>query len=268
MPREGTIALYGSPTAEFALAFFMVVGAISIIWIRAIFQRRWTIVRETQEPLWIVWIVMAFGVLLAIALAIKTGELSIPVFVHTLTLGLASAASIISTTGFAISEQTHLLIPYIALLCLCIIGGGRFSTAGGLKVYRVASMLRQLDQEFRLLVYPHGVRPARQATEAIDNEIVKSTWILLTAFLLVVGSIALAVSWTGVPFSGALLAAAGSVSNIGPAYEFARIVDYSDAPTYAQMGPFAQLVLCAGMIFGRVEILALLSFFNVVFWRD
>ncbi len=268
MPRDGTIILYGAPMAELTLAVFMVLGAISIIWIRAIFQMRWTLVRESREPVWIFWTVGLFGILLAVTLAIKTGELSLMTLLHTLTLGLASAASIVSTTGFAISNQTSDLIPYMVLLSVCIVGGGRFSTAGGLKVYRIASMLRQLGREFRLLIYPHGVRPSRFGAEALDAEVVKAIWITLTSFVLIIGVIALIIAWSGVPFAGALLAAAGSVSNIGPAYEFARVVDFPNAPTYAGMGPVAQIALCAGMIFGRVEILALLSIFNIMFWRD
>jgi Trk-type K+ transport system membrane component len=34
------------------------------------------------------------------------------------------------------------------------------------------------------------------------------------------------------------------------------------------MTPLAQITLCIGMVLGRVEILALLSIFNVIFWRD
>ncbi len=86
--------------------------------------------------------------------------------------------------------------------------------------------------------------------------------------MLIIGVIAMVIAWAGVPFAGALLAAASSVSNIGPAYEFARVVDFPNAPTYVEMGPVAQIALCAGMIFGRVEILALLSIFNIIFWRD
>ena len=156
----------------------------------------------------------------------------------------------------------------MVLLSLCIVGGGRFSTAGGLKIYRITSMLRQLGREIRLLVYPHGVRPARHGAEALDHEVVKAIWITLTAFMLVIGIIAMILAWTGVPFAGALIASAGSVSNIGPAYEFARLVDFPNAPSYAEMTPIAQIILCAGMVLGRVEILALLSIFNVIFWRD
>lgn len=267
MPREGTIVLYGAPMAELFLAIFMVIGAISIIWIRAIFQMRWTLVRETREPVWIASGVLLSGCVLGGALAIRTGDPGAIALFHSLTLGLASSASILSTSGLAISNQTVELIPYMVLLAVCIIGGGRFSTAGGLKLYRIASMLRQLGREFRLLIYPHGVRPSRFGAEALDSEIVKAIWITLTAFMMIIGLITMIVAWDGVPFAGALLAAAGSVSNIGPVYEFARVVDFPDASNYAEMGPVAQLALCAGMILGRMEILALLSIFNVMFWR-
>ncbi len=267
MPRDGTFLLYDAPTAELLLSFFMLIGAISIIWIRAVFQMRWPLVRETREPQWIFWSTGAVGLVLAIALAIKTGDPGIGTLFHTLTLGLATAASIISTTGFAISDQTLSLFPYMVLLGMCIVGGGRFSTAGGLKVYRIISMLRQLGREFRLLVYPHGVRPARHGAEALDREVVKEIWITLTAFILVIGTIAMIVAWSGVPFAGALIASAGAVSNIGPVYEFARVADFPNAPTYADMTPIAQITLCVGMALGRVEILALLSIFNVIFWR-
>ncbi|GBE43787.1 MAG TPA: TrkH family potassium uptake protein [Rhizobiales bacterium] len=268
MPRDGTFVLYGAPMAELFLAVFMGIGAISIIWIRAIFQMRWPLVREIREPIWIIWAIGLSGLVLAIGLIVRTGETDLMTLLHSLTLGLASAASIISTSGFAISHQTNALIPFMVLLGVCMIGGGRFSTAGGLKVYRIATMLRQLGREFRLLVYPHGVRPSRHGAESLDSEVIKSAWITLTAFVLIIGTLALIIAWTGVPFSGALLAATGSVSNIGPAYEFARVTDFPNAPTYAQMSPVAQIAISAGMIFGRVEILALLSIFNVIFWRN
>lgn len=268
MPRDGTIILYGAPLAELSLAFFMVLGGVSVIWVRAVLQMRWTIVRETHEPAWIFMIVGGIGVFLAAALVVRTGDYTLSTMSHAVTLGLASAASLVTTSGFAVSEQTYALLPYMAVLCLCIIGGGRLSTAGGLKVYRIASMLRQLGREFRLLVYPHGVRPSRHGAEALDVEVVKSVWIMLTAYILVVGAVTMAVAGAGVPFSGAVMAATGAVSNIGPVYEFSRTIDFPSAPTYAQMSPAAQLMLSAGMVFGRMEILALLTIFNTVFWRN
>ena len=178
------------------------------------------------------------------------------------------AASIISTTGFAISESVHELVPYMVLLGLCIMGGGRLSTAGGLKVYRIMGMLRQMRREFRLLVYPHGVRASRFGQEATDIALMKTIWIMFAAYVLVHGSLAIALASSGIRFAPALLASAGALSNIGPVYDITRLASFPEAPLYADMSTFAQLALCLGMIMGRVEILALLTLLNLANWRD
>jgi len=268
MPRDGTIILYGAPLAELVLAVFMTIGAISIIWIRAATQMRWQIVRETKEPFRIFGVVLVLGSILAITIAARAGEISFSTLFHAMTLGLASAASLISTTGLQISEQSLSSIPYIILLIICIIGGGRFSTAGGLKVFRIMSMMRQLGREFRLLVYPHGVRPSSHGAESLDVEVAKSVWITMTAFILTIGIVATLLAWSGLQFGGALIAAAGAVSNIGPVYDFALPGNFPNAPTYAAMNPFAQITLCIAMIFGRLEILAMMGMFLTMFWRD
>ena len=254
--------------AELALAFFMVIGAISIIWLRTITQMRWQIVRETREPVIIFWITASLGIVMAGMILARVGDFHLSTLFHSLTLGLASAASLVSTTGMYISEQSLSSVPYIILLTVCIVGGGRFSTAGGLKVFRIMSMMRQLGREFRLLVYPHGVRPSSHGAEALDVEVAKAVWITMTGFILTIGVVAILVAWSGVQFGGAVLAAAGAVSNMGQVYEFARLENFPNAPTYAAMSPFGQLALCVGMVFGRLEILSLMGMFLTIFWRD
>ena len=268
MPRDGTIILYGSPMTELTLALFMTIGAISIIWLRAATQMRWQIVRETKEPIRIFGTVFVIGLLMAIAITRNAGEFGFATIFHSITLGLASAASLISTTGLRISEQSLSTVPYIILLIVCIIGGGRFSTAGGLKLFRIMSMFRQLGREFRLLVYPHGVRPSSHGAESLDVEVAKSVWITMTAFMLTIGIVAMLLAWSGIQFGGALIAAAGAVSNMGPVYDFARPENFPNAPTYAAMSPFAQITLCIGMVFGRLEILSMMGMFLTIFWRD
>jgi len=268
MPRDGTVVLYGSMFVEIVLALFMVIGSISILWLRAMTQMRWPIVRETREPFVIIGLVTGLGVLLAILSAHTLGDYGIGSLAHAVTTGIASAASLISTTGLRISEHTQASIPYMFLLVACIIGGGRFSTAGGLKIFRVMSMLRQIGRELRLLIYPHGVRPSSHGAEATDVEVVKAVWITMTAFALTIGVIAMLLAGSGVQFNGALIAAAGAVSNMGTVYDIAQPDNFSSAPGYAAMSPFGQFVLCAGMILGRFEILSLLSIFMTVFWRN
>ena len=268
MPREGTIALYGSPAAELFLTFFMCTGAVSIVWFRALLQRRWTLARETREPFWIIGLIVFSGIFLCVQLLANSVSLEWREALHFLTIGLATAASIVTTTGFFISDDAQNLIPFMILLGLSFIGAGRFSTAGGLKMYRVLSMIRQAGRELRILIYPHGVRPARHGEEARDIEIIRAIWITFASYILVLGSLAILLSAFGLGFQGAMLAGAGALGNIGPVYEMARTANFANAPSYDAMSATTQLTLCLGMIFGRVEVLALLTFLNLANWRD
>lgn len=268
MPRDGTIELYGSPAAELVLSVFMVFGAVSVIWLRAILQKRWPLVRETREPYWLITVVLTAGLVLTGLSLANAPDVNWVTLFHSLTTGLAAAASVVSTTGFLTSQPAQDVMPFVALLGLAFIGAGRFSTGGGLKIYRVVAMLRQIERELRVLVYPHGVRPSRFGEEQRDNELIRAIWITFAAFVVTVCVVAMAVSASGLVFSAALLASTGAISNIGPVYEMARAANYPNAPTFGAMSPFAHLSLCAGMLLGRVEIFAFLALLNIANWRD
>lgn len=267
MPREGTIALYGSPLAEIVLAFFMFCGAVSMVWLRAFVFFNWKDVKEVREPFWIAGIIIAFGILLAIPLMMNSPEQGFRSVYHAMTLGLATAASLISTTGFAISERTQEIIPYMGLLLICIIGGGRFSTAGGLKIHRLGALLRASWREVGLLIYPHGINSDIQARSQDKTAYISGISASFAVSILAIAILSLILSHSFGPFSASLLAAVSAIGNIGPAYNFVGSADFADAPLYRDMAASAQLSLSFGMIIGRVELLALLSLFNLSYWR-
>ena len=268
MPRSGTIALYGSSSAELVLAIFMFLGAVNMLWIRAILQFRWRNLRAIKEPVWIGVTMLVLGVLLTIPLLINSPEAGFRSVYHSFTLGLATAASFVSTSGFAISDRTHDAIPYMFVLIICLIGGGRFSTAGGLKFFRVAAMFRQSGRELRFLVFPHGVRPSRYGKESSDIQVLRTLWTNFTVVIIALFILTAILAASDVPLSAGLLAAVSAVSNIGPAYFFLPVAEIASAPPYGEMAPSAQLALCLGMVLGRVEVLALLSLMNFAYWRS
>jgi trk system potassium uptake protein TrkH len=268
MPRSGTIALYGSSFAELVLAIFMFLGAVNLFWIRALIQFRWRLLREMHEPLSIGAIMIVLGILLTVPLLINSPETGFRSVYHSLTLGLATAASLVSTSGFAISDRTQDAIPYIFVLIICLIGGGRFSTAGGLKYSRVTAMFRQSGRELRFLFFPHLVRPSRYGKESRDTRILQVFWSNFAVIIFVIFALTSVLGACGIPLSAGLLAAISGVSNIGPAYSFLPVAEVASAPPFGEMHYAAQLALCAGMILGRVEVLALLSLVNIAYWRS
>ena len=268
MPREGTIALYGSSMAEIVLAIFMLLGAVSIVWVQAVIFGRWTLVKEMREPFLIGLFVLVLGTAITVMLLQESPITGIRAVFDGIALGFAAAASLLSTTGFLVSERAHSFVPFMVVLAICVVGAGGFSTAGGLKVHRVWAMFRQLGRELRLLVYPHGVRPSAFGGESREVELMTAIWTTFAAFILAIGVLAVVLAAAGVPFAGAFLASASAIGNIGPAYELTRVVDFPNAPSFADMSAWSQLALCGGMILGRTEVVVLLSLLSVAYWRD
>ena len=75
-------------------------------------------------------------------------------------------------------------------------------------------------------------------------------------------------SSAGLSLPAALLAAVCAIANVGPAYELSNAPELTSSLSYAALDPSSQLALTVGMVFGRFEVLALLTFLNVSYWRS
>ena len=84
-----------------------------------------------------------------------------------------NVVSIISTTGF-VSHDFHLWGGFASLLLLCamLMGGCTGSTAGGIKMFRLAVLLEVLRAQIRRQILPSGVFHVHYNRQPIPNEIV------------------------------------------------------------------------------------------------
>lgn len=267
MPRDGSISLYGSPLAEITLAIFMFLGAVSVIWVKALVEMNKNILSRTSEPLWIGLSILVLGLSLTSVIISKTTSLDLFSFFHSLTLGIASAASLVTTTGFIFGNQDQIILPYLLLLAVAMIGGGRYSTAGGLKFSRVVTMLDLSKRELQNLLYPHGIHPTHYGSSERDQLVRRAIWSIFSITILFLVAMILILSYFSIPLDAALMVSVSSFSNFGPAYELARPANPDAFPTIAAMGPKAQLLLSVGMIIGRVETLVILGLLNLAIWR-
>jgi trk system potassium uptake protein TrkH len=80
--------------------------------------------------------------------------------------------------------------------------------------------------------------------------------------------LAMIMSTNGLNLTSSLLAAVSAIGNVGPAYDLAESSDIAGRLGYDEMTSAAQLALAVGMVFGRFEVLALLSLFNLAYWRS
>lgn len=266
-PRGGSLAIYGNWAAETVIGVFMLIGASSILWQRLILTNRWQLARRYREGVWILGMTGGFGLWFAAGFYMGLDGPSGLSISESLRKGLITAASLVSTTGMEVREGGFNAIALPMLLSLVLLGGGGYSTAGGLKLFRTGALFAQANRELARLVHPHGIRPSRIGTQPYNIQIMKAAWSAFMAFLVSIALLALAVSWTGIDFDATLIAAVSAISNVGQLYEAMRPVGGS-WPGYAEFSGWTQLVLAAGMLVGRLEILAFLALIGALWVRS
>jgi len=146
--HEGGILYYDSVALELLLIPIMIAGALPFkLYFLILEHRRWSLFGDEQVKL--------FFLILLGGTAVLTYDL---VFFSDLDLatafgqGLFMAASALTTTGFQIVDlQTWASVTLLFLAMLTFIGGAAGSTAGGIKLDRVAFAVRALMWWFRRL---------------------------------------------------------------------------------------------------------------------
>ncbi len=163
--------------------------------------------------------------------------------------------SSLSTSGVSATGGAGVSALPVALLILpALIGGSGLSTAGGVKLARVAILVRRAVIEFSRLGFRDSVATLRFRGRTQPPSGIVAVWVYLIAYVAAVSVIVLTLGLLGVEFADAVTSSVGAVSNAGWLI--------TDAET-----PFRQAALIVAMGLGRLEILAVLPALNPGFWR-
>lgn len=173
--------------------------------------------------------------------------------------------SILTTTGFTTRDYAAWAFPaQIALLALMVIGGCSGSTAGGVKVIRIAAgfrtVLNHLERSFR----PNVVRPIRINRRTLSREAIEDITVFLVLAALVAGLSVLVVSILEPhldPLS-AFSAVVASLFNIGPGLGAVGPME-----NFAFLSEHTKVYLALLMIMGRLEFFAILVLFAPSLWK-
>lgn len=182
---------------------------------------------------------------------------------------LFTVASFLTTTGF-VSEHwaqaqswSALETPGLILMGLALMGGGVATTAGGVKLLRVFALYQNGQREMQRLVHPNSVSGAGVTGRRLQSNGAFIAWIFFMLFALSLAGVTLVLGLTGVPFDEALVLSIASLSTTGPLAEFA-----ADTPIdIATLDPAAKVTLCAAMVLGRLETLAIIALLTPDLWR-
>jgi trk system potassium uptake protein TrkH len=267
MPRDGNLAVYRNGAAEIILMIFMLAGATSVLWHRMLAGRRWQLLAEHRESYFVIAVALIVGFAFTFAFWRAAGYFTGMAPLTTLRHGLLAGISLVSTTGFVAGGMHWSLLPLTVVMLLALAGAGAFSTAGGLKYYRIGGMLVQARHELRRLIHPHGVRNSRFGSQPYGMTMMRAIWGHFFLSLLVIAFATLVVSLSGDELTSALTAALASFANVGPLHDVA----WGTEPgwtAFAAMPGAVKLVLAGVMILGRFEVIAFFAALSVTYWRS
>ena len=171
--------------------------------------------------------------------------------------------TMVSTAGFGtVDFTTWPDYCQSILVILMFIGGCAGSTGGGLKLSRVMLLIKTAVADVQRMVSPRRVTRIELDGRRVSQETASAVYTYFALYMLLLLGCMVIVSFDGYDFATNFTAALSCMSNVGPG--LGRI---SPAGNFAIFSPLSKITMTLTMLFGRLEIYAMLILFIPSTWR-
>ncbi len=255
---SASIAGFDSQAVELATTLFMFIGGVNFVLLYRALRGEMSPMLGTSEFRLYFKIFFIVTGLMSIELLFKGTAPA-----HALLDSMFQSAAVVSSTGYGTVSLMSLSVALQAVfIAVMFVGGSLGSTAGGLKVFRLKTMMELLKTRIKAYSLPET---AINEVE-LDGQILEKTTVRTISVLFFV--------WTGVVFistlfvlaledmslMAALSGSVSSVGNMGPVYLVGEKL--------VSLNPGVKLVWIIGMLAGRLEMLPVLAIFNSELFKD
>ncbi len=263
--RNASIAAYNSPGIEATLTVFMLLFSVNFNVYYLIIAGHFFKAVKNEELGWFFGIYLSAVAIIITNLCVSGGY----TFVNALRDVTFNVASLISTSGFGTADFTKwpVLSQVILLFAMCV-GGCAGSTAGGLKVSRVAMLTKSSILNIKKTLSPRSVYTVKMDGKPIDDVTLRNvqSFFLIYVIVIIISTFLVSI---GQPLNGEyssfstnFSAVIACFNNIGPG-----IGAVGPTGNFAGYNIFAKLVLCFDMLLGRLEIFPILLLFTPNSWK-
>lgn len=258
--RNASVEAFHSPSIEVVIIIFMFLAGINFTQLyRLLIQRRpLDFIRDLEVRTYTL-VVAASIVVLAVALHLQTRVHGLEALRHS----AFQVVSIITTTGYSSTDfEVWPAFAQLVLLALMFAGGCTGSTAGGLKIARVALLKRVVGREFRRIVERRGIFAVRYSGKAVGEPAIQSLLNLIYLAFLINFTACLLLTAFGVDILTSISAVASAMFNVGPG-----LGTVGPAENYGHLAAPVKWILSFCMLAGRLEFYTLLVIGSRSFWQ-
>jgi len=256
--KNTSIAFYDSAYIKTVLAVGMALFGINFNLYFLLLFRQAKVALKNEELRW--YLGFIFISILMISLIVMPQYDSFPRLLMDVSF---TVSSIITTTGFAVTDfNTWPLAAHFVLLLLVFCGAMSGSTGGGLKVSRAAIYIKTTSQEVRRAISPNRKIPVRFEQKPLSATLQRSVSFYFMIYMVFFCLCVLIVSFGSPNFTTSFSSVAATLNNIGPGLDMV-----GPAATYADHTDMSKMTLIVAMIAGRLEIIPVLILFSPRTWR-
>jgi trk system potassium uptake protein TrkH len=243
---NNSIAGMGGWTVQGAVMLISLGGSISLLLYYRSFREKWRLLSTDIEMHMLLLSALLIMFLLTVTLGLQKSTGWKELFAHSSILAFSAQ----TTTGFSTLDIAGLdHSSKLILILSMIVGGSVGSTAGGFKIFRLLILLRMLKLAVVKTCLPeHAVVEHRIAGQHLESDEIEKTLLVILMFIATIF-----LSW--LPFAimdynplNALFEIVSATGTVG----------LSSGITNHELPTLLKGVLCADMIMGRLEILAVL----------
>ncbi|MCK5659846.1 MAG: TrkH family potassium uptake protein [Methanosarcinales archaeon] len=258
-PQAESIAAYNSPVVEGIIIVFMfLAGANFALHYRTIYGDRKALFKDKEFQVYSG--ITLFAVLfIAFELWLRLGEGLFESFMHS----AFQVVAVMTTTGFATTdfnvwpESTRFV-----LFLLIFIGGCAGSTGGGMKVVRVAMLIKYSFHEMFRMLHPKAVKKLRFGQMPVSDDVMKSIISFFILYMLIFLVSSMLMLLTGLDIISATSSVATALSNVGPGFALVGPMQ-----NFSFIHPAGKVLLALLMWVGRLEVFTVLVLLMPEFWK-
>ncbi|WP_281645424.1 TrkH family potassium uptake protein [Parendozoicomonas sp. Alg238-R29] len=186
-------------------------------------------------------------------------------FFYSLTLVAFNTTSVVTTTGYALTDySTWSGLATTVFFFLMFVGGCSGSTAGGIKIFRFQIGFKLLLMQLKQVSHPRAFLVHRYNGVEITNDILRSMVAFCFFYALLIAIMTILLSAMGLDIITSMSGSITAVSNVGPG--FGELI--GPAGNFINLPDAAKWVLSFGMLMGRLEIITVLVLLTPSFWRN
>lgn len=246
--------------AEYVACLFMVLAALPFVrYVQFVAGSAQPLFRDSQIRAFLVLILLVVAILTVWRFTFVTASIE-----YAFRKALFNGISILTGTGFASDDYMQWGgFPISLFFLIGLIGGCAGSTACSIKIFRYQLLFASVKAQIQRIHSPNGIFQPRYERRTVSEDVISSVMAFFVLFMVTLAVLSIALGMTGLDAVTSISGAAAAIANIGPGLG----AEIGPAGNYAGINTAAKWLIAAGMLVGRLELMAVYVMFTATFWR-